>query len=431
MVGSRLAWPTFVSVLMTLAAMQHQAAHGDEQEPPLEDTWTVMSIQHDGQKLPQSNLKGLRFVFKDSTLTMRIAERVLAESDYEVDRSKQPQRIRMTYAGQPTLGIYQLDGDDLKICLSGSADAQPDRFASKANTANRMLITLRRGDLVPEGWPLFALGRDGSGYRRLAPLPKELVPGSPDCSPDGSKIAFDGWNRRTDVNYVAAHIYVLDLESNELQDIAVGAMPSWSPDGRRITFCQYSPNHGVWMMNADGSEKKMIDPSGWGSDWSPVGNEIAYTVSAGGADIRIVNPDTGKDRTLLKDQEYRSIYWNPSWSPDGERICFKGVRADGTQEIAVVSTKGDGKRFRVLLSTANGKYKNVLPIVAWDGNRDRVVVSIQGPDDKCRQLYLLDPEGIDAPKRLPGQDPDGINGDMAWSADGETVIFSSRKRGSL
>ena len=184
------------------------------------------------------------------------------------------------------------------------------------------------------------------------------------------------------------------------------------------------------MMNADGSEKKMIDSSGWGSDWSPVENEIAYA-SADGSDIRVVNPDTGKDRTLLKDQEYRSIYWNPSWSPDGERICFKGVRADGTEEIAVVSTKGDGKRFRVLLSTANGKFKNVLPIVAWGGNQDRIAVSIRGPDDKCRQLYLLDPEGIDAPKRLPGQDPDGINGDMAWSADGETVIFSSRKRGSL
>jgi Tol biopolymer transport system component len=288
-----------------------------------------------------------------------------------------------------------------------------------------MLFTLRR----TVGWPLFALNVDGTGYRQLVSLPEHLAVGSPDCSPDGKKVAFDAWNRETDENYVAAHVFVVDLASDKLEDIAVGAMPSWSPDGRRLTFCQYSPNRGVFVMNADGSEKKPVDPDGWGSDWSPVGNEIAYTVYEDGANICIVNPDSFEPRLLFKKQEYQSVYWNSSWSPDGQYICFKGARPDGTQEIAIVSTKGDEQGFRVLVSTADGKFKSVWPIVAWDGNQGNILASLRGPDDKRPQLYLLDPTGEKPPTRLPGQDPDRINTDMAWSADGTTAIFISREPG--
>jgi hypothetical protein len=46
--------------------------------------------------------------------------------------------------------------------------------------------------------------------------------------------------------------------------------------------------------------------------------------------------------------------------------------------------------------------------------------------DPHLRLYLLDPEGEAPPLLLPGQDTARINTDMACSADGRRIVFSSR-----
>ncbi|MBC8875102.1 MAG: TIGR03067 domain-containing protein [Planctomycetes bacterium] len=419
-----------ITLVVATAVFQAEVASGNaEAKPTLDGTWSVMSMEDRGETLPKSNTQGVRFVFSGDQMKMRVVDKVIAETEFTTDTTEQPPTIRMTYGTKPTLGIFQLDGDDLKICLSGSINKLPSKFVSEAGSTNRMLIVLKRGDHGPTGWPLFVMGVDGTGLRPLAEFPKDMAIGSPDCSVDGRRVAFDAWRLARNETYGAARVYTVNIDGTELKDIAVGAMPSWSPDGKRITFCQYSPNRGVWVMNADGSNKQILDADGWGSDWSPAGNEIAYTADVDGANICIVDPDTGERRLLLKNQEYQSIYWNLSWSADGKHVCFKGVRANAAEEIATVSTEGDEKDFRVLLSSEDeNPFKNIRPIVAWDGNSKKILVSVRGPDDKYPQLYALDPKGVNPPKRLLGQDAKRMNGDMAWSPDGKTLVFSSQER---
>ena len=419
-----------ITLVGTTAAIQPEVAFGNaEAKTTLDGTWSVISMADRGEALPKGTTQGVRFVFSGDQLKLRVVDKVIAETEFTTDTTEQPPTIRMTYGTKPTLGIYQLDGDDLKICLSGSIDERPTKFISEADSTNRMLIVLKRGDHGPKGWPLFVMGVDGTGLRPLAEFPRDMAIGSPDCSVDGKRVAFDAWRLARNETYGAAHVYTMNIDGTELRDIAVGAMPSWSPDGKRITFCQYSPNRGVWAMNADGSNKQIIDADGWGSDWSPAGNEIAYTTYGDGANICVVDPDTAERRALLQTQEYQSIYQNLSWSPDGKHVCFKGVRASAAEEIALVSTEGDKKDFRVLISSEDeNPFKNIRPIVAWDGNSEKILVSVRGPDDRFPQLYALDPEGMNPPKRLPGQDPQRMNGDMAWSPDGKTLVFSSQTR---
>lgn len=217
------------------------ATGSEEKEASLDGMWSVISMTDREQDLPKSMTQGVRFVFFGNKLTMHVVDKVIAESEFAVDPTKKPPTIRMTYGDKPTLGIYQLDGDDLKICLSGSVDERPTKFTSELDSANRTLIILKRGEHGPAAWPLFVLGIDGTGLRPLGKFPRDMAIGSPDVLPDGKMVAFDAWRLARNETYSSAHVYVVNVDGTGLKDIAVGAMPSWSPDGDRITFCQYSP----------------------------------------------------------------------------------------------------------------------------------------------------------------------------------------------
>ena len=43
-------------------------------------------------------------------------------------------------------------------------------------------------------------------------------------------------------------------------------MPSFSHDGSEIVFSQ--PGQGIMMMDADGTNRRVIDPAGWGVQFS-------------------------------------------------------------------------------------------------------------------------------------------------------------------
>ena len=60
-----------------------------------------------------------------------------------------------------------------------------------------------------------------------------------------------------------SHLLTCQADGQGLKDLGTGAMPSWSPDGKRITFSCYDPR-GVWTMNADGTSRELLDAEGWG-----------------------------------------------------------------------------------------------------------------------------------------------------------------------
>lgn len=393
----------------------------------LEGIWSVVSMRDDGRKLPSSTVVKLRFEFSDKKLKIRTEEQVLAETDYTAGATKEPATIDLTYEGQPTPGIYQLEGDALKICLGRSADKRPTVFGSGPNSPSRVLVILERGDLGPQGRHMFVVGVDGKGLHKLADFPKDLEMGSPDWSPDGKKITFDAWRLARGEEGPSALVYVVNVDGTGLEALGPGANPSWSPDSNRIAFARYGPRPGLWVMNADGSEAKLIDGQAWSCDWSPTANEIVTRVSGRPPNVRIIDPETGKWREVLKREEFQTVYWNLVWSPDGKWICFKGVRPDGTQEIVTVNAQGEDHGFNVLVSTKDEDIKGINPIVAWGGDPGVILVPLRVGDSKFWQIYLVDPKGEKPLKRLPGQHADVPCAEMAMSPDGKQVVYAARK----
>ncbi len=246
--------------------------------------------------------------------------------------------------------------------------------------------------------------------------------GTPVWSPDGKQIGFDAWRASAGEDYGDAHVFVVNIDGSGLKDLGDGAMPSFSVDGKRIAYSRYSPNRGVWIMNADGTDKELIDASGWSARWSPDGKSIAYTK---GPNFVIYDVNEKKQRAVIDAvarRGYRSIYWSFCWSPDSNRLCFKGRRADDNYDVALVNIDGAERALKVLYS---GKTGNAF---SWHPTRKEVLFDRVDPMRKRAQLFTVSTEAKGSPTSFPGQPFDRINVGGAWARDGKKIVFASRSR---
>jgi len=109
-------------------------------------TWTVVTQQMDGgpQSEPQPND---RMVFERNSLRRRQTApdgtECGEEVSYTVDPTKSPKQINVSQWGKTAYGIYELDGDHLKICIDRSGQGRPSEFKSQPNS-EQMSYTLQR-----------------------------------------------------------------------------------------------------------------------------------------------------------------------------------------------------------------------------------------------------------------------------------------------
>jgi uncharacterized protein (TIGR03067 family) len=120
----------------------------------LDGTWAFQSITVDGQEAPPANFSALRIVQSaDGSFTIKATvgaeERVVAAGKSVIDPSASPKTFDRTYTegrdkGGKTFGIYELDGDTLKLCLvKDDAAKRPKEFASKPGSG-QVLSVLKR-----------------------------------------------------------------------------------------------------------------------------------------------------------------------------------------------------------------------------------------------------------------------------------------------
>ncbi len=176
--------------------------------------------------------------------------------------------------------------------------------------------------------------------------------------------------------------------------------PSWSPDGRELTFVS-NRGHvwgtgGVWRMAAGpGAAAREIhdEETTWKArpDWSPDGKRVVYSSYLGRQWNQLwLVPANGGDAFQLTYGDFDATA--PRWSPDGSRIAFVSNQ-DGTTSLWVLTVAG-GSRARVdatkrLYHTPVGS----LRLRVLDGSRTAIPARISvfdasgksyAPDDAWR-----------------------------------------------
>jgi uncharacterized protein (TIGR03067 family) len=128
----------FISGGLPMAADDAKKDPLDEEYAKFEGTWQIVSLELDGMKLPEETIKDSRLIIKGKEFTMK--EKIATyKGTFTIDASMKPKTIDLKFTegpekGNTSLGIYELDGDDLKLCLTITAKDRPAEFATKAKS---------------------------------------------------------------------------------------------------------------------------------------------------------------------------------------------------------------------------------------------------------------------------------------------------------
>jgi Tol biopolymer transport system component len=284
-----------------------------------------------------------------------------------------PGKILFTRAG----GQFGESGETLFTAnVDGSHQRRISGFGATSNPrwspdGSHILIAAS----APDGRRITTGIVDANGrHERLVPLPdKTLNLGPGAWSPDGTRIAFQGWD---DTNPMRKGIYLARAsDGSHLMRLTANTqggndLPGdFSPDGARLVFFRERPNQEsvgrLFVVNVNGTGLHPITPAamavGFGTvRWSPDGTKILLQDAWGQPTgyLWTVHPD-GSDLTRVFADTNNRYAVSPTWSPDGRYILFAldpTADDDTSQPNGLYIIRSDGTGLTVAIGSSDSKH---------------------------------------------------------------------------
>jgi uncharacterized protein (TIGR03067 family) len=136
----QIALVTLLCVLV-FAATGGTGARADDQADvekelkKFQGTWTFESVEVGGKEIPAAEFKGITVTFEGDKYAVKKGDEVIQAATLKLDPSKSPKTLDVTVAEGPNkgavmLGIYEIDGETLKVCFDPHGKKRPTEFKS-------------------------------------------------------------------------------------------------------------------------------------------------------------------------------------------------------------------------------------------------------------------------------------------------------------
>ena len=260
---------------------------------------------------------------------------------------------------------------------------------------------------------VYVMNADGSNIERIA------TGKYPVWSPDGMLLAF-----MVPANTNAPlplQVYIYDTLTRQSLPLHEGAaLPSfvtWSPDGTRIALSASGETYGdracgnvIWIVELDGTgSEQLTREDACDSDpvWSPDGARIAFTRSTDGQQRAYFAQVDGSEMQALPPDSF-----DPVWSPDGTQIAFERYVPEGEVKLFIADLDGT---FRQLTDI---EVENAW--IRW--SPDGTHIAFTADYALAHRLHLINTDGSDLRLIL---DTDWRPEELDWSPDGTRLVVSS------
>jgi TolB protein len=258
---------------------------------------------------------------------------------------------------------------------------------------------------------LFARGYNGANVRREAhAFADDIVQAIRNQKGIGqTKIAFIKQNG----GYGPGEIYVSDFDGHNAQSVtsdnAIVAKPAWAPHQLALYYTSYARgNPDIFFHSLTTGQRKVIAGySGLNTSAavSPDGSKIAMILSrAGEPNVWVCSADGSNLKRLTSGVEDSS----PTWSPDGQWICF-ATKDRERRKLAKVSSSGGAVHYLNTAGVANPTEPDWSPDGKWIA-----FTSQMGNFNIC----VLPADGSATPTLLvSGRNP-------SWAANSRTLVYN-------
>jgi len=196
-----------------------------------------------------------------------------------------------------------------------------------------------------------------------------------------------------------------------------------------------SGRQGIWIMNSDGSNKTNLTSTWDGNPpvnpkLSPLGNKIVFNGpdAAGPAIVGLPTHDAiwvmdpnGSNRVQLTNPDtfgYGSDR-DPSWSPDGTKIVYRGGRRAFTDALqsGIWIMNSDGSDAKRIWQSSDEISQNIPdPVFSPDGTKIAF--------GKNSDIYVINSDGTNLTQLTENSNPSWTN-KPAWSPDVNKITYAS------
>ncbi|WP_312489216.1 Tol-Pal system beta propeller repeat protein TolB [Sphingomonas sp.] len=215
--------------------------------------------------------------------------------------------VYMSYVDKrPAIYVYDIGSGRQRLVVQNAATTFAPRFSPDGRW---ILFSMAQGGNTD----IYRVSSQGGAPQRLTNAPGIDTGGS--YSPDGSRIVFESDRSG------GQQIYVMNADGSNQQRISFGggryATPVWSPRGDLIAFTKLGGAFRIGIMNPSGGGEKLLTNS-WqdeGPSWSPNGRVITFQRStqgaSGKADVWMVDLTGVNERRIPTPLDGSDPAWGP------------------------------------------------------------------------------------------------------------------------